>query len=150
MNNRKYKQTNPNKEALTYPFGFIGDDEDGFDYTVKDIVKSIIIEETPDVGNFPHNIKEYYWIHEGSNDCEDWSACGTLTNGLYFFFVANCDYTGFDCQGEMKLYVSKSFETLCEHGMGEKYYSVYTHECDVEMVLSSDSDTNLSDNKDGV
>ena len=141
MDIRKYKQTNPNKKGLQYPFGFIDDDDDGFNYNVKDIVKPILIEETPDAGNFPHNIEEYYWIHEGSNDSEEWGACGILENGVYFFFLAKCDYTGFDCQGEMKLYVSKSFETLCEHGMGERYYRVYKRECDLEMVIASDSDS---------
>jgi hypothetical protein len=105
----------PNTKALEYPFSFIGDKE--YQYAVSDFCKGIIHEEPHDPGNFPLNIEEYYWIHEGKNDEESWYCLCKLDNGLYAFYSARCDYTGFDCQGEMRLCVSKDLSILFKYGL---------------------------------
>jgi hypothetical protein len=113
----------PTREVLDYPFSFIRNDggdgvSDEF-YYIKDFCKGIIGEEPCDPGNFPHNIVEFYWIHEGAHDEEAWTCLCRLDNGYYAFYVARCDYTGFDCQGEMILYVARDRELLFYQGLTE-------------------------------
>ncbi len=119
---------NPNTDILAYPFSYIeesndaDDDYDHFDneYRVKDFCKGLPSEEPFNVGNFPGNITEYYWIHEGKNDEEAWQLfckikLPELVNGYdeaYAYYSASCDYTGFDCQGGMGLTVSLSAKNL--------------------------------------
>jgi hypothetical protein len=103
----------PNEELLEYPFSFIDD----HDYITKDFCKGLPDEEPLDCGNFPKNITEYYWIHEGENDEEPWMCLCKLTNDCYVFYSASCDYTGFDCQGGMKMIISKDKERLFNMGL---------------------------------
>lgn len=116
----------PDKEKLEYPFSFIGDDNA---FCVKDFVSGILTEDQPDPGNFPHNIVEYYWIHEGCNEEEDWMCLCRLDNGNFAFYRAGCGYTGFECTGGMKLIISKDLQRLFYEGLTEfqrtKYNSYY-------------------------
>ena len=74
-------------------------------------------EEPCDAGDFPKNIAEYYWIHEGKRDEETWHLLCRLKNGCYAYYRASCDYTGFDCQGMMQLFVSRSAQRIFEEAM---------------------------------
>ncbi len=79
-----------------------------------------------DLISLPRDIKKIYWYRKGTNDEIDWNfLCKIKYNEpqygstkkrkfLYIYFVASCDYTGFDCQGTMKGYVSKSLWKLLE------------------------------------
>lgn len=107
--------TNPNIEALEYPFSYISDEQ----YTLESIVRSIPGETPLSPGTFPSNITEYYWIHEGINDEEEWYCLCRLNNGFYIFYTASCDYTGFDCQGNMRMYISANAIRLFYHGLTE-------------------------------
>ncbi len=108
----------PTLAVLDYPFSFISNKEGGDDlYYVKDFCKGIIGEEPCDPGRFPHNIVEFYWIHEGAHDEEAWACLCRLDSGYYAFYVARCDYTGFGCQGEMILYVAHDKELLFYQGL---------------------------------
>ena len=65
--------------------------------------------------DFPKNILEVYWYEEGENDVRPWQFIGKVrykNKFKYVYYIADSDYTGFDCQGEMKLYVSKSLNRL--------------------------------------
>ncbi len=106
---------NPDPKLLEYPFGFIGIKE--YEYELKDIFRDIPGEKTPNYGDFPNNIVEYYWIHEGENDADAWTCLCKLDNKTYVFYTARCDYTGFDCQGDMIAYASKSKKKLFNMGM---------------------------------
>jgi hypothetical protein len=97
----------PNTAALEYPFSFIG----------SDLCEVIIHDSSNDPGNFPKNIEEYYWIHEGENDKESWYCLCKLDNGLYAFYSARCDYAGFYCQGEMQVRVSKDPSNLFKYAL---------------------------------
>lgn len=99
-------------------------------YSLKDIHVPLAMESgsTPPLGNFPNNIVEYIWTHEGENDAENWYCLGRLESGAYFFLDAWCDYTGFDCKGGMKLYVSNSRPVLIQFAMSEQQYTLYLKE----------------------
>ncbi len=99
---------------MEYPYSFLRSG----DYVVDDILRPIPVETVQaSPGTFPFNIVQHMWIQEGDNDGDEWKALGLLDNGNYFFYTAACDYTGFDCQGWMRLWVSSSLETLKEHAM---------------------------------
>ena len=119
----------PDKSMLEYPFSFIirgssssDDDDDVFEsYYLNDFARGLLDEEKCDCGDFPNNISEYYWIHEGKNDDESWLCLCRLDNGCYAFYSASCDYTGFGCQGGMTLIVSKDIKKLFYEGLHDKY-----------------------------
>lgn len=102
----------PRVKALKYPFKWIGTE-----FSLEDFCRGFVDEEPGDPGNFPNNITEYYWIKEGENDYESWDCLCKLDNGYYAYYTASCDYTGFDCQGEMLMFISKNKERLFYEGM---------------------------------
>ncbi len=105
----------PKIKALEYPFEWIG--EENYGYSVRDFCRGFADEEPGDPGNFPNNIVEYYWIKEGENDYEAWHCLCKLDTGYYAYYNASCDYTGFDCQGGMLLFISKNKERLFYEAM---------------------------------
>lgn len=113
----------PDCSALEYPFSFIRRAEDanswGADYDTKNFCKGLLDEEKCDAGNFPDNIVEFYWLHEGHNDEDAWQLLCKLDNDNYAYYTAWCDYTGFDCQGGMTLIVSKNLKKLFYEGLTE-------------------------------
>jgi hypothetical protein len=111
---------NPDKAALKYPFSYIaGSKDEGWcgDYDTADFTEGLLGEEKCDAGKFPDNIVEFYWLHEGHNDEDAWQLLCKLDNGNFAFYCAWCDYTGFDCQGGMKLIVSKDLKRLFYDGL---------------------------------
>ncbi len=89
------------------------------DYRLKTIQRSILGIEDVDIGDFPKNITEYYWINDGKRDEYPWYVLGGLGNGVYFYYTASCTYSGFECAGGMALYAAKDLQTLYDHGMNE-------------------------------
>lgn len=115
----------PDKSALEYPFSYIKGSEnncDGFawGWDTNNFTEGVLSEEKCDAGNFPNNIVEFYWIHEGHNDEDAWELLCKLDNGNFAFYSAWCDYTGFDCRGGMKLIVSKDLRRLFYEGMSQR------------------------------
>jgi hypothetical protein len=116
----------PKTTALEYPFSFIGTNDGG--YYTNEFSEGLLDEEKVDIGDFPNNIDEYYWIHEGANDEETWHLLCRVSLGAakggdnfaYVYYTASCDYTGFDCQGQMKIVASMSLKKLIESGMTEQ------------------------------
>ena len=110
----------PDKAAMKYPFSFIaGSEDEGWcgEYNTADFTEGLLSEEKCDAGKFPDNIVEFYWLHEGHNDEDAWQLLCKLDNGNFAFYSAWCDYTGFDCQGGMKLIVSKDLKCLFYDGL---------------------------------
>lgn len=112
--------------AVEYPLSCIskeGDEEFnwGMEFHTKDFVEGLIDEEEFDIGDFPKNIAEHYWVHEGHNDTDAWYLfCKiALPDGAdaYAFYRASCSFTGFDGQGTMKMIVSKDAKKLFYEGM---------------------------------
>jgi hypothetical protein len=103
-----------NRKALEYPFSFINSND--IYYKPSEICTGLVDEEPIDIGDFPNNINEYYWIHEGTNDEENWHLLCKVTaadgKDAYVYYTAGCDYTGFDCQGDMKIYISRNAPAL--------------------------------------
>ena len=82
-------------------------------------VKTIpfFIEQKLDYDTFPKNIVEIYYYQVGVADNVDWILVCLLTNGVYAYFRAWCDYTGFICQGGTELILADSIENLQDYGM---------------------------------
>ncbi len=124
------------RRSMAYPYGCIGDEWMG--YRLEDIRRSIPVEgEQADAGDFPKNIQEHFWIRPGENDGDSWMACGVLTNGNYFFYTGGCDYTGFDCQGGMSLWVSNSWQSIVDHAMSRGDYALYESQTAVPPVVAA-------------
>lgn len=114
------------REIMDYPLSYIN--HEYCDYQLDDIIRPIMVEteaERAAAGDFPKNIQEFFWVRGGENDGDSWLAAGQLTNGAYFFYSGGCDYTGFDCQGGMNLWVSKSWKNIIDHAMDERDYEAY-------------------------
>lgn len=118
-------------ECLRYPFGYIGSE-----YRFEDMYKEVLGYPCDEekVYGFPQNIKEYYWIRPGENDEDAWLVLGRLKSGLFFFYKAWCDYTGFDCQGGMDLYACEDWKGLIKMTMSTSDYDTYREDCTVDMT----------------
>lgn len=104
----------PDPEQLEYPFSYIPM------YDLRRFCGTVLGEpEELDPGNFPHNIAEYYWIQEGMNDEEEWRCLCKLENGYYVYYTASCDYTGFDCDGGMDMYIASTREGIFQGALTE-------------------------------
>ncbi len=111
------QQDSPDPAWLEYPFSYLPD------YDMEpDMIPG---QPAEDIGDFPNNVAHYYWIHEGQNDEEPWLALCRLDNGVYVFYKGECDYTGFDCQGSMRIYASKDPAVLIQMAMCESDYTNY-------------------------
>ncbi len=115
----------PDKKAFVYPFSCISTGEDdvwGCYYNTDDFCEGLLSEKSENLscGKFPDNIIEFYWLHEGHNDEDAWECLCKLDNGNYAYYTAWCDYTGFDCQGGMKMIVSKNLKQLFYEGLTER------------------------------
>ena len=123
-----YAQEIPNPNALVYPF-------ESIEINLYDIdPRPIIGHSSAPIGNFPKNIANYYWTHEGQNEEESWYCLCKLTNGTYVYYTARCDFTGFDCQGEMILWSSTDSAILLQYAMGDADYELYRGECTVRIA----------------
>jgi len=107
-------------ECMEYPFEYIRNGE----YFLE--VSEIPGQPEEDIGKFPDNIEEYYWISEGEGDENPWMTLCKLDNGVYVFYKGECDYTGFDCQGSMEIYASRDPSVLIHQAMSNSDYDVYS------------------------
>ena len=115
----------PDRSAFSYPFSCISCGEEGSwcaTYDTDDFCEGLLGEEDTDhsCGKFPDNIVEFYWLHEGHNDEDKWECLCKLDNGNYAYYTAWCDYTGFDCQGGMKIIISADLKRLFYEGLTER------------------------------
>ena len=83
-------------------------------------------ETYKDGKNFHEKIKYFLWCEEGQNDKKPWLLLCQLRNGKYAYYTAYCDYTGFDCQGGMALYIASTPEILVEMAMTDAERAKYT------------------------
>jgi len=118
-------------EAFKEPFGFINN---GFEneYDIDNISMTMFDEnlqsEKIDLKNisFPNDIHTVYIYKKGIHDRKPWYFIGMLKNATgeyYVYYEAECDYTGFDCQGSMKLYISKYFSRIIKLAIPDKIRS---------------------------
>jgi len=117
-------------KAFEYPFSFINKNNKYIDkkdeyvyeqYELKNIIKMMFNKNMkPEKMNinkfyFPKNRIEVYWFDEGIPDEKPWQFIGKVgykNKNKFVYYVADSDYTGFDCKGHMKLYVSRSLKRL--------------------------------------
>jgi hypothetical protein len=81
--------------------------------------------ENENFNDFNARIEHYFWVQEGEHDSTPWRCLVKLHDGRYAFYEAGCDYTGFDCQGYMRIWVSKSYATLINLAMDSATYLEY-------------------------
>ena len=120
----------PDADALAAPFSYIGEEskgegedegegDGGYDhYNPSSFIRGLPTEPPSEIKSFgKESIKEYYWIHQGTPDEDAWHCLGLLKDGHYFYYTASCDYSGFDCQGSMRMFISKDKKKLWEEGL---------------------------------
>ncbi len=116
----EYDYIYPTLNDLSEPIDFLL-------YYQEDYCENVTIPGLPelDPGNFPYNVEKVLWSHEGENDREDWLMIALNKDGNFIFFKAACDYTGFDCQGSMEIYVCKKYKDLINYALDEEDYRKY-------------------------
>ncbi len=119
---RRQLQT-PDLRALREPLSYLA--EYGGPREITQHVPGQTFPSTAEMDEFPNSVAEYLWVHEGEHDGESWLAIGHLACGKWFFFKAYCDYTGFDCQGDMKLYIVGEFADLIQMALGNSDYDLW-------------------------
>lgn len=72
--------------------------------TVRKIMKKDLLDVS--------KLAKVYFAQEGENDEESWIFIAHHSDGIYVYFTASCDYTGFDCQGGGEVYYSTNLETF--------------------------------------
>ena len=115
------------KQIMSYPYCYINNEYETR-YELENIRRPILAEKEEDraeVGDFPSNIRRHFWVSCGQRDERPWVSCGQLDNDAYFFYTGSCDYTGFDCQGGMRLWVSKKWENIIDYAMSQGEYEQY-------------------------
>jgi len=108
-------------KGFGYPFSCVDDFRSSMYHPIvgKDMKTVHIKNVDAIVKDFPHNVRFVYYFEVGKPDYDQWRLVGILKNGLYFYYDAGCDYTGFDCQGSMRLYLSDDFDELADKAMHE-------------------------------
>lgn len=109
-------QLDPDVESLAYPMSHY------FEHSVAAVPGC---QRVP-VGTFPRNIASYEWVSPGENDGEAWRLLCRLTNSMYVYWTAWCDYTGFSCQGGFKAWAHADPATLVQYAMSDADYALYT------------------------
>lgn len=126
------------KKAFEYPFSFI---DTIYDDNYKDIrynienISCTMFDETMKPEpinlkhiNFPDDIENVYYFEEGENDFKPWNFIGNMkckNECYYVHYNAECDYTGFDCQGMMRLYISKYLDRIIKFAVDDKFMQMY-------------------------
>lgn len=112
-------------ESMRYPYMYVNDEYQEH-YSLENILRPIVVEvEGAEVGDFPKNIQEHFWVRSGENDGDSWLSCGQLTNGSFFYYTGSCDFTGFDCHGGMNLWVSSTWKNIVDNAMSQAEYELY-------------------------
>lgn len=108
------------QKMFEYPFSY-------FDQTTVKVVPpgATLKGPTPKSiqNEFPRCITKVYYFVQGWNDGLAWQILAQLVDCcgyvVYSYFHAWCDYTGFDCQCGMNLYLANSLEEVVLFGMNE-------------------------------
>jgi hypothetical protein len=93
------------------------------DYRLESCLRPMpgFADPTPEeLGDFPKNIQDYFWLDDGLKDEHPWRALCRLTTGLFVYVRASCTYSGFECMGGISIYAAKHPQTLVDHGMTEE------------------------------
>jgi hypothetical protein len=107
-----------------HPFVFTEDEtiEQGChdnDYRIESIVRPMPGVDAAPLGDFPNNIQDYFWLNDGKNDEHPWYMLARLDNGTFVFLAASCNYSGFECTGQIVVYAATDLQALYDNGMPE-------------------------------
>ena len=136
------------KKAFEYPFSFLkggknylsGDQRYQIENFTLTMFNKNLKSENIDLNkiNFPEDITEVYGYHEGKNDVDPWHFVGKIKykqSYKYLYYIGEADNTGFDCQGSMKMYISKSLKRILKYAIEENTY----HDLYKTMMVPSSS-----------
>ena len=89
------------------------------DYRLDSIVRPMPGVAAAPLGDFPNNIQDYFWLNDGKNDEHPWYLLARLSNGTFVFLMASCNFSGFECEGQIHVYAATDLQTLYDNGMPE-------------------------------
>ena len=89
------------------------------DYRLESIVRPMPGVDAAPLGDFPNNIQDYFWLNDGKNDEHPWYLLARLDNGTFVFLAASCNYSGFECTGQIVVYAATDLQALYDNGMPE-------------------------------
>lgn len=93
------------------------------DYRIESCLRPMpgVADPTPEeLGDFPRNIQDYYWLEDGLNEEYPWCALMRLTTGLYIYVKASCAFSGFEKTGDIAIYAANHPQTLIDYGMSQE------------------------------
>jgi hypothetical protein len=109
-------------KSFEYPFSYLPEhtkQEDRYNYNriCLTLFNNKMKSERINMSNvvLPRDITRVYWFSEGVKDEKPWQFIGRIMcndKEKYIYYIGECDYTGFSCQGDMKLYVTSSILRL--------------------------------------
>ena len=70
-------------------------------------------------------VRRVFHMREGENDGPSWLAIGRVADGRYFYLIAGCDYTGWDCQAGGQCWVSHDLDNLLQFGIDDDARTVF-------------------------
>lgn len=78
-------------------------------------------EDIADLGDFPANIQEHFWIREDTVDSgEPWMSVGQLTNENYFYFRGSKE------ERSTEICVTPSFKKVIDYALRDRYKFEYS------------------------
>lgn len=80
----------------------------------KEYLREIIILD--DLLNY-EEFEKIYYKQAAANDENNWIFFVKCKNGLYVYFNAGCDYTGFGCQGGGTIFYDDNLEHMWKYGL---------------------------------
>jgi hypothetical protein len=126
----KIKNNNLDKEKfmedLSTPFSSINSEDN---YSIKEMYKPLFDKKLKHIKvdlrkiRIPQGIVRIYWYQQGENDEQPWLFIAKIKYGekfKYIYYVAWCDYTGFECEGGMYFYLTDSLSKLLLQAVPEK------------------------------
>jgi hypothetical protein len=89
-------------------------------HLIKIIVDYLIVIE--DMNTAINDIEEVYYHEQDFEDEHDrnWRLICKSKNNIYYYYEANCDYTGFTCQAGMYLRAYHDFDDFIKLGVDKR------------------------------
>lgn len=105
-----------------YPFESFCEEYGSWNFSSIIGEQDICCNDAPQRITNMNNITEIYFQQDGEKDEETWILVyhTNAYGGLYVYFEASCDYTGFDCRGGGEVKYSRNYDNLIRFGLPEE------------------------------
>ena len=71
-----------------------------------------------------NKFEKVFFFRPGINDGQSWIYFVKHLNGMYIYFQAACDYTGFDCQGCGEIIYDRNYNDIWNLGLTESVRNI--------------------------